>query len=97
MTEVKSAAYTPPSEVPRYDRHEQMFPTLNSEQIVEIARFGREQTLPRGAQLWDIGERNMDFFVVLEGTLDVVRRDAFGAGSVVASHTTGSLPARPSC
>jgi thioredoxin reductase (NADPH) len=87
--ENEPAGTKPLWETPANDRHDQMFPTLAPAQIAEIARVANERRFPAGTLLWDIGDRNRDFFVVLDGTLDVVRRDAFGVELVIASHTEG--------
>lgn len=76
-------------EGPGNERRDQMFPTLSSTQIAGLSSFGIERTFPKGTMLWDIGDRNPDFYVVLDGTLEVVRRDAFGIDTVIASHTKG--------
>jgi thioredoxin reductase (NADPH) len=71
------------------DRREQMFPTLSAAQIAELMPFGAERVFDEGQVLWNIGARNVDFFIVLEGTLEIVRRDAFGADTVIVSHGPG--------
>lgn len=71
------------------DRWEQMFPTLSASQIAELKPFGAERTFEAGDILWNIGDRNVDFFLVLDGTLDVVRRDAFGIDTVIVTHGPG--------
>jgi thioredoxin reductase (NADPH) len=87
--DVQTAAVKPHWESPANERREQMFPTLTAAQIADIAPFGTERTFAPGAVLWNIGDRDTDFYVVLDGTLEVVRRDALGADSVVANHTPG--------
>ena len=72
------------------DRRAQMFPILTSEQIGEIAPFGTERRFAAGELLWSIGERGRDFHVVLEGTVEIVRRDSFGRESVITTHGPGS-------
>jgi thioredoxin reductase (NADPH) len=55
------------------DRAAQMFPSLTPAQIDRIAIIGRRQEVHAGEVLFDVGEQNTRFFVVLTGTIDVVR------------------------
>jgi hypothetical protein len=81
-----SAVSPPPWGGATDDRREQIFPTLSASQIAELTPFGIERVFNEGQILWTIGARNVDFFVVLGGTLEIVRRDAFGADMVIVSH-----------
>jgi thioredoxin reductase (NADPH) len=71
------------------DRRAQMYPVLSDAQIAELQRFGREQEFAQGDVLWDVGERGVAFYVVLEGELQIVRRGAFGEDSVLLVHSRG--------
>ena len=84
-----SAVSPPPWGGATDDRREQIFPTLSASQIAELRPFGTERVFDEGQVLWDIGARNVDFFVVLEGALEIVRRDPFGADTVIVSHGPG--------
>jgi thioredoxin reductase (NADPH) len=55
------------------DRGAQMFPQLTPAQIDRISNIGRRRDVHAGDILFDVGEQNTRFFVVLSGTLDVVR------------------------
>jgi thioredoxin reductase (NADPH) len=55
------------------DRGAQMFPQLTPAQIDRISTIGRRRDVHAGDILFDVGEQNTRFFVVLSGTLDVVR------------------------
>jgi thioredoxin reductase (NADPH) len=72
------------------DRRAQMYPILTDAQIDELSTHGSEEAFPQGEMLWDIGDRNTRFYVVLEGELDIVRRDAFGNETVLVVHRRGS-------
>ena len=54
-----------------YNRTEQIFPTLTEEQIERIKPFGEMQSLEKGTMLFERGERNVDFFVVLQGCVEI--------------------------
>lgn len=55
-----------------YEREAQTFPRLTPEQIARAATFGAEETLPAGAALYERGERGVDFFIVLEGKIEIL-------------------------
>jgi thioredoxin reductase (NADPH) len=55
------------------ERAAQMFPQLTAAQIERISTIGHRREVRAGEVLFDVGEQNTGFFVVLEGTLDVVR------------------------
>ncbi len=56
------------------DRAAQMFPVLTPAQVDRIARLGRRREVHAGEVLFDWGEQNTAFFVVLSGEMQVVRR-----------------------
>ena len=72
------------------DRRAQMFPILTPEQITELAPFGTEISFASGEMLWNIGDRDRDFHVVLEGTVEIVHRDPFGRDTVITTYGPGS-------
>jgi thioredoxin reductase (NADPH) len=50
-----------------------MFPRLTPAQIDRIAAIGQRQDVHAGEVLFDVGEQNTRFFVLLEGVIDIVR------------------------
>jgi thioredoxin reductase (NADPH) len=54
------------------ERVSQTFPTLTAAQIDRIAVVGRRSSMPGGEVLFDVGEQNARFFVVLSGAIEVV-------------------------
>ena len=54
-----------------YERPAQTFPRLTDEQIERAAEFGVVQALPKGTVLFDRGDRTVDFFIVLEGSIEM--------------------------
>jgi len=56
------------------ERAAQMFPVLTPAQVDRIARLGRRREVHAGEVLFDWGEQNTAFFVVLSGEIQVVRR-----------------------
>ena len=54
-----------------YERPAQTFPRLTDEQVERAAEFGVVQALPKGTVLFDRGDRTVDFFIVLEGSIEI--------------------------
>jgi thioredoxin reductase (NADPH) len=59
--------------------------TFDASQLAELAEFGEERTVTAGEVLFRAGDETFDFFVVLEGEIEVIREDPEG-GVVVARH-----------
>ncbi len=55
------------------DRRAQMFPVLSEAQIQRISSFGERRNMRAGEVLFEAGEQNTRFFVVLSGEIEVVR------------------------
>jgi thioredoxin reductase (NADPH) len=56
------------------ERAAQMFPRLTPAQIQRISTVGHRRDVHAGEVLFDVGDKNTPFFVVVSGTVDVVRR-----------------------
>ena len=54
-----------------YERAAQTFPRLSEEQVERIRAFGAEEQLAEGAAVFERGDRTVDFFVVLEGSIEI--------------------------
>jgi thioredoxin reductase (NADPH) len=74
-------------------REEQMFPTLTAPQIAAARRFasGEPQRFAPGTEMFAVGVRNAPAWLVLEGSIDVVRRDGLGHESAVVTHHAGQI------
>jgi thioredoxin reductase (NADPH) len=55
------------------DRAAQMFPQLTAAQIDRILTIGRRRAVRAGEVLFDVGDQNTRFFVVLAGAVEIVR------------------------
>ena len=55
------------------ERAAQMFPKLTPAQIDRISSIGHRRDVRAGEVLFDVGDQNTRFFVVLSGAIDVVR------------------------
>ena len=54
-----------------YVRTAQTFPTLTQEQIERAKLLGQEEFLPKGTILFERGQRSVDFFIVLQGNIEI--------------------------
>ena len=54
-----------------YAREHQIFPTLSPEQIKRAIPFGSEETLTLGTVLFERGDREVDFFIILDGFIEI--------------------------
>jgi thioredoxin reductase (NADPH) len=74
-------------------REHQMFPVLNAAQIATAQRFasGPERHFAAGESVYAIGEQGAPAWLVLEGTIDVVRRDGLSHEAPVTTHRAGQL------
>ncbi|MCW3067583.1 MAG: thioredoxin reductase [Solirubrobacterales bacterium] len=66
------------------------FPVLGASQLAEMASFGSEKPVAAGELLFEAGEASYQLFVVLEGAVEIVRRDDAEA-TVIASYGPGGF------
>ena len=67
---------------------------LTDAQIAELAPFGVERVAAAGEVLYETGDAAYDFMVILEGEVDIVRRDPTGDVTIAchdAGHFLGEL------
>jgi thioredoxin reductase (NADPH) len=92
-TDVTDSAELDPSDP--YARAAQTFPQLSPEMAQRIVGYGAEERLAKGAVVFSRGERSVDFFFVLEGSIEIFEVDEHGAPKVVTLHAerefTGEL------
>jgi thioredoxin reductase (NADPH) len=58
-----------------YARSAQTFPRLSEAMTARVAAFGTEERLPKGALVFERGQRSVDFFLVLEGAIEIFDLD----------------------
>jgi thioredoxin reductase (NADPH) len=75
------------------DRYEQMFPVLDALQIDAAKRFasGEPRRFAPGDLIYDVGVRNAPAWLVVDGTLEVARRDGLHRESSVVSLSPGQF------
>jgi thioredoxin reductase (NADPH) len=78
---------------PLSDRFDQMFPVLDANQLEAARRFasGAARTFAPGELAYDVGTRNAPAWLVLEGGLEIVRRDGLHRQSSVISLGPGQF------
>lgn len=95
MTDVRSSTRPGLDASDPYNRESQTFPLLTPEQAARVAAFGVEETVPDGAFLFRRGERSVDFFLVLDGAVEITEPKPDGAAHVIhvhrASQFTGEI------
>ena len=74
-------------------RFDQMFPILDAGHLDAAKRFasGPSQTFKPGDLLYDVGTRNAPAWLMLDGSLEVVRRDGLHRESSVISLSAGQF------
>jgi thioredoxin reductase (NADPH) len=82
--------YAPATLIER--RRDQMFPVLNRTQIGVAERFGGEPRRFRPAEIvFEFGQTGAPAYLVLSGSIEVVRRDGLGHLSTITTHGPGEL------
>ena len=74
-------------------RRDQMFPTLSAAQVAMARRFASdgEHRFEAGKVIFDVGERASVAWLVLEGTIDLVRRDGLGHETAIVVQGPGQF------
>ena len=54
-----------------YQREEQIFPRLSEDMTRRVASYGSEETILAGTTVFERGQRSVDFFLVLDGTVEI--------------------------
>ncbi len=69
-----------------YAREAQTFPRLSVDAANRVANYGVEQGLRKGTRLFERGQRGVDFFLVLDGSIEIFEVDAAGEPHVLTVH-----------
>jgi thioredoxin reductase (NADPH) len=74
-------------------RHYQMFPVLSAPQIETARRFasGQARRFEPGELVFDVGERQAPAWLVLEGEIEVIRRDGRGLEAPITTEGVGQF------
>ena len=74
-----------------YLRRREIFPHLTPEMMLRASAYGTEEIIPEGAWLFRRGERNVGFFVVLEGELEILSLDRNGVNTLLTTVDEGQF------
>ena len=69
-----------------YARKRQTFPRLADEQLVRLREYATEERPGPGTWLFERGQRGVDFFVVVDGAIEIVETRHAGAEAVITVH-----------
>jgi thioredoxin reductase (NADPH) len=69
-----------------YRREAQTFPELSDDMAERVSAFGSVEELPDGGALFERGDRSVDFFLILDGAVEVLDIDAKGHECMVHLH-----------
>jgi thioredoxin reductase (NADPH) len=74
-------------------RQAQMFPVLDAAQIATARRFasGPERTFAPGQLIYDVGQRDIPVWLLLEGAIELTRHDGLGHQEPVAVEHAGQF------
>jgi thioredoxin reductase (NADPH) len=75
---------------PFYERRAQMFPKLDDAQRARVCKVGKRRTIREGEILIEVGDAITPFFVVLAGSIDIVRVHDH-VESLIARHAPGEF------
>lgn len=78
---------------PTAGRTAQMFPALTAPQVETAQRFasGEAQRFDAGAEMYAIGERDVPAWLVLDGSIDITRRDGLDHEADLVTHKVGQF------
>ena len=69
-----------------YKRKAQIYPILSDEMTERIAQYGQIESVTKGQMLFTRGDRTVDFFLVLEGAIEIYEGDDAAPEHVVTVH-----------
>lgn len=74
-------------------RGHQMFPVLGAEQIATFRRFasGPERRFQPNEAVFDVGDHHAPVWMILDGAMEVVRRDGLGRENPITIHGSGQF------
>lgn len=73
------------------ERGEQMFPTLNADEIQRLCRFGVARSYAAGDAVVRVGEAGPGLALILEGEIEVTQRGETGRTRHIVTHRRGNF------
>ncbi|HTO64704.1 MAG TPA: FAD-dependent oxidoreductase [Bradyrhizobium sp.] len=74
-----------------YDWSGQIFPKLSSEIIERISAYGERGSFDGGEYFYEAGDRGVDFFVILDGAVDILASDGRDGHVLITTHEAGQF------
>ncbi len=84
----RAADSAPPWAAGTESRYDELYPKLTEEQIGIVRRYGEEREVSDGTLLWNVGDRDTGFFLVLNGEIEIFRRGKT-AERIIITHGSG--------
>ncbi|MEC5386883.1 FAD-dependent oxidoreductase [Uliginosibacterium sp. H3] len=69
-----------------YERAAQAFPQLDDDMAARVASYGEEELVPQGTLVFERGQRGIDFFLILDGEIEIFDTDDSGKCRIVTTH-----------
>jgi thioredoxin reductase (NADPH) len=69
-----------------YERAAQTFPQLDQDMAARVASYGDEERVPQGTLLFERGQDSVDFFLILDGEIEIFDIDEYGVRHVLTLH-----------
>ena len=69
-----------------YARGAQTFPVLSEDMVARVAAYGRKERLTKGDKVFARGDRSVDFFLVLDGSIEISDTADDGSRNVFTTH-----------
>ncbi|MTV36909.1 FAD-dependent oxidoreductase [Duganella radicis] len=70
------------------NRRHQIFPTLSEDQFDVLLRYGERRHFTAGAVLFRQGDRHIDTYVIISGSIEIERGSALGS-TIIGTHGPG--------
>lgn len=67
------------------------YPSLAPQTVARIAPHGTFEVFDGGDYLYEAGDRDVDFFVVLDGAVDILESDGRGGHILITTHEAGQF------
>ena len=86
MTDTPLAAEADLDPSDPYAREAQTFPSLSDEMAARVASYGTEERMAKGDVVFDRGQRSVDFFLVLDGSIEIYDLAPHGERHFLTAH-----------
>ncbi|HSD39353.1 MAG TPA: FAD-dependent oxidoreductase [Rhodocyclaceae bacterium] len=74
-----------------YERAAQAFPQLDIDMAGRVASYGGEELVAQGTLIFERGQRALDFFLILDGEIEIFDIDDRGKCHIVTTHRAGQF------